>query len=289
MPTRKRASPSPSRSKHAANAASNAPDLDPLSPLAVFRASVPTAVPATLTREAFLAATPCEVIGEHGISFDGTHWWSSELRPYVSLPPAARKRPLSMELRWDEAARTRRQLTSITLMLRDELGRAVKTIPCGLRSAAQQTESRDKDRAGRADYEKGLKERRTAVQLRATARFAGAAAARAHEDLVLSPTPPTTEADDATDELAPVARGQAPSPTPSPTRPRGRARKRGSANSTTPKPTPAGSGRSASARRTAVAPPPPVAPQPTAVAKGASFAALAHTLAGGKPPARRRS
>lgn len=290
MPAKKRASPSPSRRKRATTPASSAPALDPLSPLGVFRASVPAGVPATLTREALLAAEPCEVISEHGISFDGTHWWSAELRPYVSLPPAARKRPLAMEIRWDAAERSRRQLTSITLMLRDEHGRVVKTISCRHRSLEQLTESREKDRAARDEYEKSIKQQRTKIQLRATARFAGAAAGSAHADLIASPTPPTTASEDNTDDLAaPSSRGQVPATSPRPTRPRGRARKKGAAARTTPQTTPSGSGRPSPARRAAVVPPPPVAPQPTAARKGASFAAIAHTLAGGKPPARRRS
>ena len=289
MPTKKRVSSAASNRKRVVKAAPSVPALDPLTPLAVFRSRLPAAVPATLTREALLAVQPCEVIGEHGISFDGTQWWSAELRPFVSLPPAARQRPLAAEIRWDEAARTRRQLTSITYMLRDELGRVVKTIPCGLRSIAQVTESREKDRTAKDEYEKSLKERRTQIQLRATNRFAGSAAARAHVDLVLSP-PPLVEPEEATKDLAPpTRRGRAPSNTPSPSRSRGQTRKRSAGAAAAPSPAPAGSSRSAPARRKAAVPPPPISPQPNSVRRGASFAALAHTLAADTPPARRRS
>lgn len=289
MPTTKRNAAAAPKRKRVAKAAAATPSLDPLSPLAVFRANVPDAVPATLTREALLAVESCDVVGEHGIHFDGTQWWSAKLRPFVSLPPADRKRPLTGEIRWDQAARTRRQLTSITYLLRDELGRVVTTIECGLRSIAQVAENREKDRTAKDDYEHGLKARRTQIQVRATNRFAGGKAARDHADLVLSPTPASAEPEEATEDLVRPTRGSASSKSSSAPPSRGRPRKHGAAAVAKPAHAPAAPGRSAPARRTVPVPPPPVSPQADRVPRGASFAALAHTLAGGKPPARRRS
>jgi len=276
------------------SAAARANDArDPVSPLAVFTANVGARIPSTLTRESMLSVQAHETVGEHGISFDGTQWWSPKLRPYVTLPPAARKRALTMEVRWDEPAKTRRQLDRITVIVRDELGQAVDTIHCRHRSVEQVTHDREKEKADARSYEKDLQQRRTEIEIRATQRFAGPGAARAHADMVLAPTKASAKTTAAPNDDPPTPRAGTLAPPSSETRRPGRPRKAAHADpdpDPDPEPSQASAGATRRRPRRSAAPPPPVPSRPVAATKGAHFAAFAQSLAAApKRPARQKS